>query len=253
MCTVLISFGQFAELPLFLAANRDEMFDRPSEPPRKRSAGAGHWIGPRDLRAGGTWVGVNDHGLIAVITNRSDLGPGAHSTPPRSRGQLVRGVLEQTTVEAAVDRVQADSAEPSEPFNLAFGTVDALWIARRDHEAFALESAAPGLHLLSNFGRPNDRTVAEVERGHREWNEKSLTAAAVWSRAPEILAVGPGASGEAGLTKHHEGRGTVSSSVIGIASDGSVRYLHADGPPDRTPFREIPTFTLPAPPLDGSR
>jgi len=53
MCLILIAWRARADLPLVVAANRDEWRDRPTEP--------AHWwrehphlIAGRDLRAGGT-------------------------------------------------------------------------------------------------------------------------------------------------------------------------------------------------------
>ena len=73
MSTVLIAHRVLDDYRVFLAANRDEFYDRPSDLPRPRGHAPRRWFGPVDLRADGTWIGVNEHGLFAVITNRSDL------------------------------------------------------------------------------------------------------------------------------------------------------------------------------------
>jgi uncharacterized protein with NRDE domain len=72
---------------LLVAANRDEAFDRPSAPPAEVEPGI---VAGRDLRAGGTWLGYNRHGLFVAVTNRKDPAP----TPDAaSRGLLVREAL----------------------------------------------------------------------------------------------------------------------------------------------------------------
>ena len=89
MCLVALALGQSDRFPLVLAANRDEYFER-------RSAPLEWWTPPgqpapilsgRDLLSGGTWLGLNAAGRLALVTNvRSPAGNVA--TAP-SRGALV--------------------------------------------------------------------------------------------------------------------------------------------------------------------
>ena len=55
---------------LVLAANRDEYLDRAAEKPTLRRSGNRTVLAPRDLQAGGTWLGLNDAKLFAALTNR---------------------------------------------------------------------------------------------------------------------------------------------------------------------------------------
>ena len=90
MCTILVRWDPAAAEPLVVAANRDEFYDRPS-------AAAGFWadapwiLGGRDLKAGGTWLGVDRRGRFAAVTNfrQGEREPAA----PRSRGHLVSDYL----------------------------------------------------------------------------------------------------------------------------------------------------------------
>src|SRR5690349_17969999 len=88
MCTILAALGVWEETPLVIAANRDEALDRPASEPRVWPAGEVAdrvVLAPRDLRAGGTWLGLNDAGLFVGITNRR-----APADPTRrSRGDIV--------------------------------------------------------------------------------------------------------------------------------------------------------------------
>jgi uncharacterized protein with NRDE domain len=83
MCFLICRVG---ERPL-LAANRDEVYARPFSPPRRWVAETPFWA-PRDEDEGGTWIGVNERGLVAAITNRSLLPAEAGR---ESRGHLVTG------------------------------------------------------------------------------------------------------------------------------------------------------------------
>ena len=72
---------------LVAAANRDEALDRPSAPPAEVEPGV---VAGRDLLAGGSWLGVNGHGLFVAITNRKSP---AAAPDAYSRGLLVRETL----------------------------------------------------------------------------------------------------------------------------------------------------------------
>lgn len=89
MCLVALALEQSARFPLVLASNRDEFFDRPA-------AGLDWWTpaggGPallagRDLQAGGTWLGLNAAGRLALLTNVR--APAAVRAGAPSRGELV--------------------------------------------------------------------------------------------------------------------------------------------------------------------
>src|SRR5262245_22536097 len=118
MCTLIAFHRCFADAPLVVAANRDEFHERPTEGPAlreastsssrrlERSARAGSGavtrvVAPRDLRAGGTWLGISESGLFAAITNRRCDTPDPQR---RSRGWLVMEALAEPSAERAADR-----------------------------------------------------------------------------------------------------------------------------------------------------
>lgn len=87
MCLLVIAWRTHPRYRLVVAANRDEFHDRPT-------ASLAWWnddpriLAGRDLRAGGTWLGVTRAGRIGIITNFRDLeSPPAPDAP--SRGGLV--------------------------------------------------------------------------------------------------------------------------------------------------------------------
>ena len=95
MCTVTIhrdGSGVAATM------NRDEALIRaPEQRPQIVDAGPGvHWIAPRDGERGGTWMGVNTHGVVACLLNA--YRPGESLLPDtsgryRTRGEIVAGLL----------------------------------------------------------------------------------------------------------------------------------------------------------------
>src|SRR5580704_7437056 len=97
MCIFSVAYRVFPDCPIFVLTNRDESTERPTLSPRvfESTAPEGkRWFGGADQRAGGTWLSVNEHGLLAAVTNRkTDL----VADNPRSRGLLCRDVLEGAT------------------------------------------------------------------------------------------------------------------------------------------------------------
>ncbi|OGP66474.1 MAG: hypothetical protein A2W27_04450 [Deltaproteobacteria bacterium RBG_16_44_11] len=90
MCLIIFAYNVHPSYKLILAANRDEFFERPSAP-------ADFWedhpkvLAGRDLKKGGTWLGITKHGKFAAITNYRD--PAALKTNAQSRGLLVSDFL----------------------------------------------------------------------------------------------------------------------------------------------------------------
>ena len=86
MCLILLAHDLHPRYRLVVAANRDEFYERPTAP--------AHWweeepgvLGGRDLRSGGTWMGITRHGRFAAITNFRE--PGKVRADAPSRGGLV--------------------------------------------------------------------------------------------------------------------------------------------------------------------
>jgi hypothetical protein len=77
MCLIAFAIDTDPALPLLLAANRDEFFERPTEPMHRWSLPDGTAVvAGRDLRDGGTWLGVSEAGRVAMLTNVRSAHPG---------------------------------------------------------------------------------------------------------------------------------------------------------------------------------
>jgi uncharacterized protein with NRDE domain len=70
MCTVVILRRPGHDWPLLLAANRDEMRGRPWSPPGRHWPDRPATRAGLDHEAGGSWLGVNDSGVVVAILNR---------------------------------------------------------------------------------------------------------------------------------------------------------------------------------------
>ncbi len=89
MCLVLIAFGTRPDLPLVVAANRDEFYRRPASAVHAWPED-GRVLAGRDIEADGTWLGISTSGRFAAVTNLSDPTENA----PRSRGALTSSFLQ---------------------------------------------------------------------------------------------------------------------------------------------------------------
>lgn len=104
---------------LALIANRDEFFDRPTLP--LHGWNDAPILAGRDLREGGTWMGLTPQGRFAALTNfRSGAAQRADAT---SRGQLVAEALGSALSCEAFVHELAQSAEQYNGFNLIYGNV----------------------------------------------------------------------------------------------------------------------------------
>ncbi len=76
------------------------------------------WISPRDTDAGGTWVGVNTHGVTVGIANLVRDAAPVPAGRKVSRGLLVRELLQAPAARQVEQRVRATSLDSFEPFTL---------------------------------------------------------------------------------------------------------------------------------------
>lgn len=144
MCLIVFAWRPNHALPLIVAANRDEFYERPTLP-------LGHWqdspdiVAGRDLKAGGTWMGVSTAGRFAALTNIR--APGA-ATGSRSRGELPERYLRgQLTPEAYLNEL-AEHLQHYAGFNLLVGDGRDLWYL--NSHAAVPEKILPGFYGLSN-------------------------------------------------------------------------------------------------------
>lgn len=166
MCLIAFAWQAHAEYPLIVAANRDEFFARPT-------ASAAWWedgqrLAGRDLRAGGTWMGVSRSGRFAALTNYRD--PSSQRGDAPSRGALVAEVLEEKcSMHEALERVGATAARYN-GFNLLAAQWHpdaaraAMWIVSNRGDARP-QPVLPGIHALSNAAL--DTPWPKVERATR--------------------------------------------------------------------------------------
>jgi uncharacterized protein with NRDE domain len=231
MCLLALFYRVVEDAAVVAGANREEFYSRGGGPPQLLE-GPVRAVAGLDPKAGGTWLGVNQHGVFVAVTNRpkSEIPP-----EPKSRGLLARELLGCPTASMAVDHA-ASQLERGRYAGCNFVCADkesATVVHAGDW--LRIRPLPPGLHVLTahDVNDASDRRLA-----HSLWwlGQHHYTRAEECLRALQELCA---QSGEPSICLRGELGGTVSSSIVALRSRGKdSSYLHAQGPPDRTPYSD---------------
>jgi len=100
VCTLILLYGLLEDYPVVALHNRYLGKDTLEQTPRRLNGGT---VAPLDVASGGTWIGVNDSGLLLAITNQETQWL---PEPGRSRGLLALDMLKECeTAEEAKERL----------------------------------------------------------------------------------------------------------------------------------------------------
>jgi len=258
VCLLAVLFGENLDYPLLVGANRDERLDRPAIAATVLSARDPRILGGRDLAAQGTWLAVNEHGVVAGLTNKPS--PGGRDPSKRTRGELPLALAAHATAASAVEEF-VTRFRPAD-YNSAWllvGDHQSLWyLELGDGTAPAAEALDPGLHILGNG--PLHEPSPKIEHVRRTLGDLGgLTAPEVLRRFRATLADHstpreiPTVDRErprqlAAACVHTENYGTRSAALVQVPTKGRPHMWVADGPPCSTPFRSLEhLWTEPAP------
>jgi len=249
VCTLTVAWQTF-DAPVVVAANRDERYDRPARPPAVHE-GERRFVAPVDEEAGGTWIGYNEDGVIAALTNRWLPGGADPGTGERSRGLLVRDVLGSPSAEAAARFVERDLAGRAyEGFYLLLADARAALLVENDGGP-RIHQFDTGVHVVMNVGFDASYALPADERRRGPARRQAESGRLLCERlrpAPGERASGWRDRAAAALADHEVGVcvhdpderfGTRSSSLITVGPGGHADYLYADGPPCETDFEPV--------------
>lgn len=233
MCTLVVATRVWRDTPLVVAANRDERTGRAALPPALVAQGGARFFAPRDLQAGGTWIGVNVHRVFVGITNRFTGVASTRTT--RSRGLLVLDALAEDTAAHAVRRIASEPPGRHEPFHLVLADANEAHLVWSDGERIHRETLAPGFHVIT------ERSLGAAASPRVDRLRTELPAL-YGSHRPSVeqwhaVLREHGPSGIDGTCVHlpSHSYGTRSASIIELGAEAaSVRWWHADGPPCTT-------------------
>ncbi len=233
MCLLALFFRAVDDAPVVVGANRDEFYARGGTPPRLLP-GTPRAVAGLDPVAGGTWLGVNERGVLVAVTNRAKSGVPAL---PRSRGLLVRELLGSPSAAAAAERAtrELDTGKYAGCNLLCVDAERAVLVQAGDW--LRVRPLPAGLHVVSN-GDVNDEGDRRV--GHALWRlggQRYATGDDCLAALGQLCAeLGPP---EAPMCIHGTDGGTVSSTLIALRQPPARgTLLHAQGPPDQTPYAD---------------
>jgi uncharacterized protein with NRDE domain len=237
MCLLVVAWQTHPRYRLIVAGNRDEFHERPTAPLGWWSDEPGVLAG-RDLRAGGTWLGLSRAGRIGLVTNFRDADAAVRTDAP-SRGALVPAFLRDASGAAPyLDELQARATQYA-GFNLLLGDATGLHYYTNVGGA-PPRVLAPGIYGLSNhrLDEPWPKLVRTRERFSAALRDPDPAPAALLGllgdTTPAALDTAPDAGLPADLERalsapfvRHERYGTRCSTVVLVAHDGRTTvYEH---------------------------
>ncbi len=233
MCLLVILHQVIPEYPLIVASNRDEDPARAAEPPKAWPDGT---IAPRDAHAGGTWIGINRHGVISAVTNRPGEAPAVAEV--KSRGILPLEALKEPTAMLAHRRSERIPTFVFRPYHWFYGDRENAFVQEHGGPSDISVRLRPGVHILTNMHGLNQVNVSSAV----EFLRPAARAAAILPRLQELLSVhDPILADDHRICKHEGIPRTVSSSILAIhASDsGGNRWLHHEGAPCGGKWKDV--------------
>lgn len=235
MGILAIQYQNASDSPLLVAFNREERLNRPSLPPRIQS-GRPRVVCGIDRKAGGTWAGVNQHGLFAAVINcPKRIVP----YDPRSRGLLCKELLSCRTAEEAIERAYRELATG------CYAGGNFIAVDRNSGgvvyggDELDVERIYPGLHLLSShrlddFKDPRQEFVRRLLTLQRI--DSAVTFLAV---ASKTFSKKPDETGKRGIVISESEFGTVSSMLLSLTERTQRSIMHfANGSPSEKAYED---------------
>jgi hypothetical protein len=222
--------------PILLAANREEDTSRPTQYPKIQS-GSPRVVCGNDLQSGGTWLGVNQYGLVVAVANRPKR---AAPAEPRSRGLLCRDLLDRRTAKDAAEYARKElSTGAYAGANYLCADAKYAAVVYGGNRVQVVE-LTPGLHTLSNGN------LDDLHDPRHEFVRRMLTLHTLDS-AVTFLAVASRAfsrkldsDGRRGVVISRKEYGTVSSTLVSLPRKiQQATYQYCPGAPSELPYDDL--------------
>jgi len=150
MCTVVVLYRPDHPWPLLIAANRDEMENRPWQGPARHWPDRDFVVAGIDEMAGGTWFGINDDGVVAAVLNRmGTLGP---KDGYRSRGELPLEALDHSNAQDAAKALSNLEATSYRAFNLVVADRAQALLILSTGEDIHVQKIPYGVSMITAYG-----------------------------------------------------------------------------------------------------
>ena len=246
MCTLVILRRPGHAWPVLIGANRDEMIDRVSKPPGRHWPDRPEVVAGLDVLAGGSWLGVNDWGVVAAVLNRhGSLGPEANR---RSRGELVLEALDHADAAAAAEALSDLNPGAYRTFNLIVADEsNAFWLRHVGGRRIELKPVKDGCSMIASgdiddlatrriqLALPAFRAWPVPDPDHEDW--------AAWETLLGSTRAPPNEPPTAAMRFRTDGYGTRSSALVALpardATDRSPIFRFAEWLPHQSPWYDV--------------
>jgi uncharacterized protein with NRDE domain len=248
VCTLIAYYKVVADYPIVIAANRDEQYSRRAREPHLLHHQPRVYAG-RDETAGGTWLGVNEFGLVVGIVNRHSPQPQEPSR--RSRGLLCLDLLRQHDANAAKHLLSTEGGgNRYNSFYFFWADHQHAYVAYNE-DGIAIRELQAGRYMLTNsslidLAALTPDGLADLCTEPRPGSLDSVVdlLQKVCKSHDEIERVVDAPNehrGNRALCVHaSEHYGTVSSTLLAVGHEfAASRYLHAEGAPCQTSYRDF--------------
>jgi len=240
MCTLIVLDRVVSGVPLVVASNRDEFYERPAAPPARVDPPNGQipkYVAPQDLEQGGTWMGLNAAGVFVGITNRATQ---QRRDDRRSRGLLVLDALARADAEAIAGDMTQGLEGKYNLFHLFYADGRAAFLTTLREQGAETRKLGPGAHVVCN------RDPDDPSSGKQAWIRDAVGAIDLAQPLPRIV------EALAGVLRSHQwadrplenvcvhtpAYGTRSSSIIAVGEE-QWSYWHSEGPPCETGYADL--------------
>ncbi len=236
MGILAIQYRKLEDAPILIAFNREEFYSRQFVAPRIQS-GRPRVVCGLDRKTGGTWAGVNQHGMfVAAINAPKRVAP----YDSRSRSLLCKELLACANAEEALERAERELSTGN------YAGVNYLCVDRTSGgvvyggNEVEVESLRPGLHVLSGSRMDDERDqrqeyVRRLLTLHRLDSSVAFLAAAsdAFSRSPDL-------TGKQGVVLKDGNYGTVCSMLLSLTERTQRSIMQfANGAPNETQFEDV--------------
>lgn len=241
MCLLVILHKIIPDYPLVVAANRDEDPARGGEAPYRWADGI---VAPKDPRAGGTWIGINPHGVFSAVTNRA--GPPATGQQVNSRGTLPIEALKEKTALQAHRRAERIPTFVYSPFNWIYADTEQAFLVEHGGPSDLTVRLRPGMHALSNAHDLNQVNVEavqsflDVDPGRENIEE-------IIPRLKKLVGLHePLLSDSHRICKHDGIPQTVSANLIAlhVSDRKKSRWLYHEGRPCQNDWKDLSALLI---------
>ncbi len=246
MCTLVILRRPGHAWPVLIGANRDETIERASDPPGRHWPDRPEVVAGLDLLAGGSWLGVNDWGVVAAVLNRTgSLGP---SPDRRSRGELVLEALDHADAAAAAEALSHLDPGAYRTFNLIVAdSRDGFWLRHAGGVRVERRALKAGLSMIAagDIDDLGSRRIALALPAFRDWPAPDPDRGdwAGWQALLESTRAPPGEPAASAMRFRTDGYGTVSSALIALPAHGEpgrrIIFRYAGWLPETIPWRDV--------------